>query len=909
MSGTCGRSVVRKSLPWLLISLVACASQDAPETGQFQSELTVQFGLLTPTGDPGATLLSASDSLIVDDRVTIGTASGLEIAAAFGTPITQIAAGVQAHANLTSKASVAMGSSARVFGFVRSGSTIDKQAGAQVNGGEFPGAATPSIATRWTVTFPDSHRGDVLLEPDQTRTLAPGSWGNLIVKSRSKVFLSAGTYFFQTMVSTEPDAQILLDKSAGPIFIYVKSGFTLKGPFVSNGGLEGDELVGYLGTTTADIESPLLGTIVAPSATVELRRPGNNAAHRGAVFAKGIHVFSDATVIRVGFSWTFLCPAGDSDHDGVVDCADGCWSDPDKVAPGLCGCGTPDTDTDHDGIPDCIDPCDSDPNNSVRGQCGCAGPTAKPTGTHCTDSPCVIDGVTALSCDGAGVCGNPSACAPAPGCFERRFGTSYYWFCPGPTSWAQAATSCRALPGRTLARINTQVENDFIRGLVAGSWWTGANDQTAPGAWRWASSTSNDGDPFWSGGPAGRAIGNRFTHWAGGQPDPSPRCGAVNHAGDWIAQACTATTGYVCEQPVTLAPPPVPALDFRRFFPDRSGGRSGGDSPSCVQASAVFTSDDTEQAFDQIRACNAAGLAETCTATNRAGCAAACVGAATVPPPDSTCPAFEAEEIGFCGLMNTVETGCTAGQDCCSFTSTLVVSSGTDPVNGSPIPQGFDLDAAGFTYVDDAFRGSGAAAPSFESGARIASGGNPGAALQITLGGIGGTTATNMSGAWQTSFTVSQKTLAMITFDYDLTQTPSYEANELSQVLLSLNGKRIGRAFDDVVDQVKGDGDGGPNVTTGWKTFSRSLGRLDPGTYTVAIGGLNNQKNAANESTTILVDNVVLEARADTCTGSNLCGPVYANACNPCDEKDASGTCIKACDRPVLRCGTPLRQT
>ncbi|GAX17937.1 hypothetical protein FisN_18Hu145 [Fistulifera solaris] len=36
---------------------------------------------------------------------------------------------------------------------------------------------------------------------------------------------------------------------------------------------------------------------------------------------------------------------------------DKCPMDPDKTAPGQCGCGVPDTDTDQDGVADCLDPC------------------------------------------------------------------------------------------------------------------------------------------------------------------------------------------------------------------------------------------------------------------------------------------------------------------------------------------------------------------------------------------------------------------------------------------------------------------------------------------------------------------------------------------------------------------------
>jgi uncharacterized repeat protein (TIGR01451 family) len=50
----------------------------------------------------------------------------------------------------------------------------------------------------------------------------------------------------------------------------------------------------------------------------------------------------------------------DSDGDGEPDCTDLCPSDPDKVAPGICGCGVSDADTDADGTPDCFDNCPDD---------------------------------------------------------------------------------------------------------------------------------------------------------------------------------------------------------------------------------------------------------------------------------------------------------------------------------------------------------------------------------------------------------------------------------------------------------------------------------------------------------------------------------------------------------------------
>ena len=54
----------------------------------------------------------------------------------------------------------------------------------------------------------------------------------------------------------------------------------------------------------------------------------------------------------------------DSDIDGTPDCLDNCPNDPNKIDPGICGCGTPDTDSDGDGTLDCNDGCPNDPNKT-----------------------------------------------------------------------------------------------------------------------------------------------------------------------------------------------------------------------------------------------------------------------------------------------------------------------------------------------------------------------------------------------------------------------------------------------------------------------------------------------------------------------------------------------------------------
>ena len=64
-------------------------------------------------------------------------------------------------------------------------------------------------------------------------------------------------------------------------------------------------------------------------------------------------------------------PDTDDDNDGTANCIDGCPLDPAKIAPGVCGCGVSDVDSDNDGAANCVDLCPLDPSRTVPGACGC----------------------------------------------------------------------------------------------------------------------------------------------------------------------------------------------------------------------------------------------------------------------------------------------------------------------------------------------------------------------------------------------------------------------------------------------------------------------------------------------------------------------------------------------------------
>ena len=175
--------------------------------------------------------------------------------------------------------------------------------------------------------------------------------------------------------------------------------------------------------------------------------------------------------------------------------------------------------------------------------------------------------------------------------------------------------------------------------------------------------------------------------------------------------------------------------------------------------------------------------------------------------------------------------------------------------SGTNFTANFDSDSDGFTYADDVFLETTEAA--YADGAVDGDGGSDGSgALAVTLGGVDNADITGMSGGWETTFTVEKDGQATLTFSFDLTISDRYEADEFSQVLIALDGKTFGTGGNDYVARLAGGSD---VTTTGWQTVTLELGDLSAGTHTLLLGGFNNKKTTATESTVVRFDDVAVE--------------------------------------------------
>lgn len=291
----------RCALSLLALATAGCVSTVPSEQtpGQISQAVSVVSGnTYTATFPLPASLtaqqvvLGADGILDLRDRSKLATANGAAPATNMGSGSTTV--GVEAWSStLLSKASVSLRDRAKVFGDVTTSGTLTRGNDTTISGVIAQQASLAARDIVFRATFPGSSRGDVMLEPNQSTPLDPGRSTNVNVKTNATLRLKSGVYYFETL-TLEPQANLLLDETAGPVEIYLKSAFTFRGVVATTTGVAPELLIVDFGSSTVFVEAPFRGNIIAPSARIVL---GTTAVgHTGAFFGKELELQPNTTV-------------------------------------------------------------------------------------------------------------------------------------------------------------------------------------------------------------------------------------------------------------------------------------------------------------------------------------------------------------------------------------------------------------------------------------------------------------------------------------------------------------------------------------------------------------------------------------------------------------------------------------
>ncbi|MFN8392383.1 MAG: transglutaminase domain-containing protein [Bdellovibrionota bacterium] len=231
-------------------------------------------------------------------------------------------------------------------------------------------------------------------------TLQAGAFSDVAVTVATIPFARAGTFELlatavsQTSSGAKAEARAEVNVSAHNGFqaSFSPSSITLSQPgegqfflqIINTGNTEDRFTVEIVGTS-ADATARLVDAAGDPSLRISgFRIPGGSI---GGFLLKGAKptVGEGTITVRVTSLDRGGVPSEITGKIVVVDADDLCPADSAKRAPGLCGCGVPDTDRDEDGTPDCLDGCLADSGKTKPGICGCGVPDADSNGNRIFD--------------------------------------------------------------------------------------------------------------------------------------------------------------------------------------------------------------------------------------------------------------------------------------------------------------------------------------------------------------------------------------------------------------------------------------------------------------------------------------------------------------------------------------------
>jgi hypothetical protein len=221
--------------------------------------------------DRSSACVQTSQSLSVSDSAIVEAGSqGASALVNTGGGAVQIGVGATV-GDVVSVGPVMLADRATVNGLIQTRSSVQMGSDVVVTGPVASEASLnlPPAVDLSDVVFPTMAEGDILVSPDGRVPASPGSYGAVRVYSRGQLTLTAGTYYFRDL-DLEPQGQLVLDESAGPVVILVESSLIYRGGIVMPDGTPASVFLGYLGTQPVSLEMDFSGTLIAPNAPVTL---------------------------------------------------------------------------------------------------------------------------------------------------------------------------------------------------------------------------------------------------------------------------------------------------------------------------------------------------------------------------------------------------------------------------------------------------------------------------------------------------------------------------------------------------------------------------------------------------------------------------------------------------------------
>lgn len=222
--------------------------------------------------------------------------------------------------NLTAVGKITIDKDNTIAGNATSASTISVASGATITGTRTPNASVASLPI--SVASFSAGGQNITVPKSGTRTLNPGSYGNVILNKSATLNLKSGEYRF-VKLETGATSNLNFNVSNGDVQVKITTSLKFGKEVtisITPGGEINSAAVEFITLQSApvsiDKEGYVLGTITAPNAEISA---GKNTSLHGAVSAKSITVDRDVIFWPHGVAGTLPVPKVSEDGESRIE--------------------------------------------------------------------------------------------------------------------------------------------------------------------------------------------------------------------------------------------------------------------------------------------------------------------------------------------------------------------------------------------------------------------------------------------------------------------------------------------------------------------------------------------------------------------------------------------------------------